>query len=512
MLIAPVFEGPGVCICVKNSSAKLMNYETKMVTFLQLRVGRPCVREFRTCIAALVDHQRDLSRRTFDVTQYRTLNFIEMTRLARRTPVIIDTDPGVDDTLAILLALSSPELEVLAIIISFGNTDAQSSYSNVLKIYQAISRHIEHYPETASRFPNFLSDRRTILALGEDGPLEGDLHSAQYFHGRDGLGELTQRHPDLNVPDENPTDHPQLQLTEKSGVDVSLDLIRSEPERSITYVALGPLTNLAEMMRRDRNVVRTRIGRIVCMGGALDVPGNTSPMAEFNFFADPYAVRELLTPTKPELGIPLERFLLLPLDVTTPHELSFPLYKARVDPPFQGTISPSQAHEKSPLVHFTSSFLERTREVMVEFGKDAMELHDPVAVWCAIANPPVMDEAEGVLPTLQLGWTAVKRTFEIERTGELTRGMLVIDRRDDQGAYAPGANRAEVQAELEKHHFHHVGSYESTALPAQVEIERRPSQELASIQHLDGVACITETPGPEVLVNLLLERIWGVVI
>lgn len=97
---------------------------------------------------------------------------------------------------------------------------------------------------------------------------------------RDGLGDITTRHPELNVTEFNPTGHPQLQYTEKSGVEVVLDLIRSHPSRSITYIALGPLTNLAQAMRADGPTIRDRIGRIVCMGGALDVPGNTSPAAE----------------------------------------------------------------------------------------------------------------------------------------------------------------------------------------------------------------------------------------
>ncbi len=216
-------------------------------------------------------------------------------------------------------------------------------------------------------------------------------------------------------------------------MEVALDLIKSEPERTISYIALGPLTNLAKMLLLDREAVRDRIGRVICMGGALDVPGNTSPVAEcmnihlrypnrsdyvsVNFFADPFAVKELLTPSEPGHGLPLDRFLLLPLDVTTPHELSFPYYKDVVDGTFESTVSPSQPEGKPPLVHFTSSFLERTREVMVEFGKDAMELHDIAAVWCAIENPPVRTEDQDptALPILREGWAAAHRKFEVER-------------------------------------------------------------------------------------------------
>ncbi len=105
----------------------------------------------------------------------------------------------------------------------------------------------------------------------------------------------------------------------------------------------------------------------------------------------------------------------------------------------------------------------------------------------------------------------------------MTRGMLVVDRREDVGAYAPGVNRAEVQAELERHHFKHTGTYESTAVPAQVEVEAPPTnpgkpqeqgpatmQDSKSKTHTEGVPCITETPGPAALLQLLLERVWGV--
>lgn len=136
---------------------------------------------------------------------------------------------------------------------------------------------------------------------------------------------------------------------------------------------------------------------------------------QVNFYADPYAVHNILTPDDPGSGFPLERFLMLPLDVTTPHEFSFPLYKSKVDRTFDSTASPSDGSVKSPLVHFTSSVFERTREIMLHFGKDAFELHDPVAVWCAIENPPAKEEVQGKGPVLQQGWKSVRRQFQVER-------------------------------------------------------------------------------------------------
>ena len=125
-----------------------------------------------------------------------------------------------------------------------------------------------------------------------------------------------------------------------------------------------------------------------------------------NFFADPYAVRDLLVSPEPS-NLPLSRFILLPLDITTPHELPFPYYTSTIDSDF---CTPAQrSPERNPLVHFTSAFLERTRDVMLKFGKDAMELHDIAAVWCAIEHPPVGRLA-------QWGkWNFVKRKFQIER-------------------------------------------------------------------------------------------------
>ena len=93
----------------------------------------------------------------------------------------------------------------------------------------------------------------------------------------------------------------------------------------------------------------------------------------------------------------------------------------------------------------------------------------------------------------------------LDRTGELTRGMLVVDRRDDASAYAPGANRAYVQGELRK--LDTPGQYwESTALPAQVEVEDSSHTNTSAT----GVTCVWDTPGADKLLQILLARIWGI--
>ena len=173
---------------------------------------------------------------------------------------------------------------------------------NVFRLYDVLARHFSVFPGDQGRFPNFSQSRKTILALGAEGPTSGRMHTAQYFHGwyeplsdwyinawrdtislvgSDGLGDMTTRHPDLQAAfADKDSKHPQLEISSRSAIDVSLDLIRSELDKSITYIALGPLTDLSGMLKKDPALVKERLGRVVCMGGALDVPGNSSPVAE----------------------------------------------------------------------------------------------------------------------------------------------------------------------------------------------------------------------------------------
>jgi hypothetical protein len=92
--------------------------------------------------------------------------------------IIVDTDPGVDDVLAILLSLSSPEVSVALISIVFGNTHAPVAHKNLLKIYHALAKEIMDHPEACKRYD---LKGKTILALGEDGPIGGEKATAAYF-------------------------------------------------------------------------------------------------------------------------------------------------------------------------------------------------------------------------------------------------------------------------------------------------------------------------------------------
>ena len=106
--------------------------------------------------------------------------------------------------------------------------------------------------------------------------------STQLRFTSDGLSEITHSHPELNLPSDllSVGVHPQLELSDRPGHEVAFDLLCNNPPRSVTYIVLGPLTNLARMLRIDGTLVRERIGRVVIMGGVFDIPGNITASAE----------------------------------------------------------------------------------------------------------------------------------------------------------------------------------------------------------------------------------------
>jgi pyrimidine-specific ribonucleoside hydrolase len=171
------------------------------------------------------------------------------------TPVLIDCDPGHDDAMALLLALASPELDLLGVTTTHGNTTLENTTVNALKILE-------------------LAGRGDIeVAAGADRPLLRDSRVADHVHGKSGLDG-----PDLPPP---------------SGAAVAahaIDFIAERldaAERSVTLIPTGPLTNIALLLARYPEVAG-KIERIVLMGGAI-AEGNVTPAAEFNIWADPEA-------------------------------------------------------------------------------------------------------------------------------------------------------------------------------------------------------------------------------
>ena len=192
------------------------------------------------------------------------------------TKLIIDTDPGQDDAVAILLALASPEIEVLGLTAVAGNVPLALTARNCLKVLELA--------------------RRTDVPVhaGADRPLRRPLVTAEQVHGNSGLDG-----PDLPEP--------ATPLAGGHAVDFILDTLRREPAGAVTLAALGPMTNLALALDADPAAFG-RAGRVVAMGGGWSEGGNTTPAAEFNIHVDPEAAQAVL-----KSGVPV---VLPPLDVT----------------------------------------------------------------------------------------------------------------------------------------------------------------------------------------------------
>ncbi|GIK42726.1 MAG: nucleoside hydrolase [Chloroflexota bacterium] len=189
--------------------------------------------------------------------------------------VILDTDPGIDDALAILLALASPEINLEALTVVMGNCSTAQGVSNALSVLE-------------------LAGAGDIsVAPGLDRPLLQPLLTAPETHGQTGLG-----YAQLPPPRHSPAG--------QHAVDLLIERVMAAPGE-ITVVAIGPLTNLALAIRREPALLQA-IHEVIIMGGALRHEGNTTPLAEFNVYVDPHAAHIIY-----HSGLPLT---LVPLDVT----------------------------------------------------------------------------------------------------------------------------------------------------------------------------------------------------
>jgi len=187
--------------------------------------------------------------------------------------VIIDCDPGIDDAVALLLALGSAELEIVAITAAGGNIAPEVGFKNICRILE----HLQH-----KKWP----------PLGQGLPAAAQIPGAQEIHGSDGLGNS------------------HLPLTKTPAPRSAPELIIKTIERNpgqISIIATAPLTNIAGALRLKASVAE-EIEDLVIMGGAIEVAGNVSPRAEFNIFMNPQAAREVF--------LSGAKITLLPLDVT----------------------------------------------------------------------------------------------------------------------------------------------------------------------------------------------------
>ncbi|WP_158968037.1 nucleoside hydrolase [Chachezhania sediminis] len=243
--------------------------------------------------------------------------------------IIIDTDPGQDDAVAILLALASPEeLEVLAITTVAGNVPLDLTSKNARIICE-------------------LAGRTDIpVHAGCDAPIARKLITAEHVHGKTGLDGPT-------LPD------PVMPLSDGHSVDVLIDTLRAHDAGTVTLCTLGPLTNVAVALDRAPDIAG-RIKQIVMMGGAYFEVGNITPTAEFNIYVDPEAAKIVFAS-----GVPI---VVLPLDVT--HKA---LVTAERNDAFRALGTPAGI-----AVAEMTDFFERFDKE--KYGSNGAPLHDPCVI------------------------------------------------------------------------------------------------------------------------------------
>ncbi|KAG7595954.1 Ribonucleoside hydrolase-like [Arabidopsis suecica] len=181
-----------------------------------------------------------------------------------RKKIIIDTDPGIDDAMAIFVAINSPEVDVIGLTTIFGNVYTTLATRNALHLLEVAGR--TDIPVAEGTHKTFLNDTK--------------LRIADFVHGKDGLGNQ-------NFPP------PKGKPIEKSGPEFLVEQAKLCPGE-ITVVALGPLTNLALAVQLDPEFSKN-VGQIVLLGGAFAVNGNVNPASEANIFGDPEAADIVFT-------------------------------------------------------------------------------------------------------------------------------------------------------------------------------------------------------------------------
>ena len=245
-----------------------------------------------------------------------------------RHKIIIDTDPGQDDAVAILLALASSEIDVLGIVAVAGNVPLALTEKNARKICELAGR------------------PKTPVFAGAVRPLMRDLVTAEYVHGKTGLDG-----PDLPEP--------QMPLQAQHGVDFIVETLLAEDPGTVTLATLGPLTNIALAINRAPEIAG-RVQRIVMMGGGFFEGGNVTPAAEFNIYVDPHAADVVF-----RSGIPI---VMMPLDVT--HKALTTRKRVEAIRGLGSAVGTATAE----LLDFFERFDEE------KYGTDGGPLHDPCVI------------------------------------------------------------------------------------------------------------------------------------
>ena len=214
-------------------------------------------------------------------------------------PIIIDTDPGQDDAVAILVALAAPELDVVGITTVAGNVPQPLVTMNALKLCELVGR----------------IDVRVFA--GADQPLERELYTAEYVHGPTGIDGA-------DLP------KPVTTVSGKDAIDFIIESCLAAGDDGITLCPVGPLTNIASAIAREPTII-PKIREIVLMGGGFFQGGNTTPVAEFNIYVDPDAAAIVFRSGAPITMFPLDvthKALILPDDLDRIRSIGTPVSDA----------------------------------------------------------------------------------------------------------------------------------------------------------------------------------------
>jgi purine nucleosidase len=247
------------------------------------------------------------------------------------TRIIIDTDPGVDDALAFLLALASPEIKLEALTTTQGNITLEKATRNALSVLELC--HASHIP----------------VARGSLLPLVQPLRASADVHGESGIGNS-------RLPE------PETQPVSQHAVDYLIERVLTEPGE-ISIFPIGPLTNIAMAIRKEPRFAGA-VKELVIMGGAILEHGNITPLAEFNIYVDPHAAHIVF-----HSGIPIT---LIPLDVT--HRCL--LKQEHID---------RLMKIDSPISRFIREAMEVYLEASLQLGYEGSSLHDPLTLATIIA-------------------------------------------------------------------------------------------------------------------------------
>ncbi len=204
--------------------------------------------------------------------------------------IILDTDPGVDDAMAIAYAVAHPDIELMALTVVFGNIN------------------IDYATRNAQYILDELGATNVAVAKGAAIPsVQSPLPHADFVHGADGLGNVYPGSEPGVAATESATLRAEARHANVDALDAADFIIKAARENpgEITLVAVGPLTNIAEALRREPGLPGLVAG-LVIMGGTVDEPGNVSPVAEANFLNDPHAADALFAADWPATIVGLD--------------------------------------------------------------------------------------------------------------------------------------------------------------------------------------------------------------